>query len=188
MSTHCRRNCADLSGQTIQYRIRWVVLPEGGCYWQLATDNWQLLFSRNPSSSNRTRTAGTSVCGGSPAVSPSSSDNIAPDRPLSLPPHVRAQSASAPLAVPSCPDDRIVRSCPLQVQSSIPCPPALVPRPHAARSLAATAIPLQESAITSHAPSRFHTFTYFPRSGMSVPSACRTATVNRPNSMAMSPE
>jgi hypothetical protein len=52
-------------------------------------------FSRNQSSSSRTRTAGTSICSGSRAILTSSSGNIprgvAPrDRPISLPPHVHA--------------------------------------------------------------------------------------------------
>ena len=59
--------------------------------WRLSrTDNCVLsteysLFSRNPSSSNKTRTADTSTCIGSRATSSSSSDNIVPDLPLSTP-------------------------------------------------------------------------------------------------------
>lgn len=58
----------------------------------------------------------------------------------------------------------------------------------AARSLAASDVRLQQSAMISHAPSRFQTLTYFPRSVTRVPSALCRETVNRPSSIAISDE
>lgn len=59
---------------------------------------------------------------------------------------------------------------------------------YAARSFATCAVRLQQSARINHAPSRRHTFTYFPRSGITVPSALCTTTEKRPSSIAISPE
>ena len=65
-----------------------------------------LQSSKNLSRSNRIRIADIEVCIGSRAASPSSSDGIAPDQPLLLPPHVRAQHSScAPFVFPGCLDD-----------------------------------------------------------------------------------
>src|SRR5712671_4238042 len=47
---------------------------------------------------------------------------------------------------------------------------------------------LQQSAMINHAPSRRHTFRYFPRSATVVPFDWRIATEYRPVSIAMSPE
>src|SRR5581483_1858804 len=59
---------------------------------------------------------------------------------------------------------------------------------YAARSLTTAAVRLQQSPTISHAPNRRHTRTYFPRSGVIVPSDWCTSTENRPSSIAMSPE
>jgi hypothetical protein len=50
---------------------------------QSKINNQQLLFNKNPSSSNKTRTVDTSTCTGSRAISPSNSDSTAPDQPPS---------------------------------------------------------------------------------------------------------
>lgn len=59
---------------------------------------------------------------------------------------------------------------------------------YAARSLTACAVKFQQSAISNQAPSRRHTLTYFPRSGIMVPSAFLTRSEKRPSSIAISPE
>ena len=59
--------------------------------------------NKNPSSSNKTRTADTSVCSGSRAASPSSLDNIVPDRLPFLPPHARPVGRAFPVRLfPLC--------------------------------------------------------------------------------------
>ncbi len=57
---------------------------------------------------------------------------------------------------------------------------------HAANSR--TAVQLQQSAVMSQAPRRRQTFTYFPVSGVRVPSALWMTREKRPISIAMSPE
>jgi hypothetical protein len=67
-------------------------------------------FSRSPSSSNKTRTAHTSACSGSRAVSRNNSGSTAlgrveshSDRPVSIPPHGCVDSRPPAIAVHSCP-------------------------------------------------------------------------------------
>jgi hypothetical protein len=77
----------------------WALAPEV-CFFArrltLQIDHLTDFFNRNPSSSNKTRTADTSSCTGSPATWTNSSDNTAPDRPFSFPPHARSHALSAP--------------------------------------------------------------------------------------------
>jgi len=97
-------------------------------------------LSKNPSSSNRTRTADTSTCTGSPAASTSSSDNTAQDQPEFdqpdfhrsplLPPQARALSPPAPQSVPgSCPPTVPRAPAPCKCRSRFRSPQ---PSPHRA--------------------------------------------------------
>src|SRR5271166_5534709 len=141
-------------------------------------------LSRNPSSLNKTRTPDTSTCTGFPATSRSSSDNTAPDHPeFDLPEFdrtalVRPHSLPAGVTAGSClmSTDATRRSHPdasANLDSATPTPLEERPAAHsirpslwaiklghqAARSLTASGVRLQQSAISRQAPSRFHTFT-----------------------------
>jgi hypothetical protein len=61
------------------------------------------LFNRNPSNSNKIRTADTSICTGSRAALPNSLDNTDPDRLTWLPPHARARCLPVQIPVVPCP-------------------------------------------------------------------------------------
>src|SRR5580658_5867479 len=130
------------------------------------SETGSLLLNRNPSSSNKTRTAGTSTCTGFPAISPSSSDNTARgrpefvqpefvqpefvhhelDRPPSLPPHARAHFPPALTLFPrSCSPEPTPRPHVRHLQISIPRRTTLAPespRRSPLRSLPASGRPI----------------------------------------------
>src|SRR5579863_9172628 len=125
---------------------------------QSEIENLKSAISRSPSSSNKSRTADTSTCTGSRAILSNSSDNTVRGLPPSLPPQSGHRSPALALA------------------------PGPYSRSYAtARSLAVTALRLQQSAMTNHAPSLRQTFTYFPRSTSEVPSALCRVIEKRPS-------
>jgi len=164
-----------------------------------ATVNRELIadscFNKNQSNSNRTRTADNSSCTGSPLAAPSNSDNNSPRSPQPSRPSHRSQPGrdshfgQHPPSVHSCPPtlipplaagkckfrfrSRAAQTGQIPLQDRIGSPSG---RNQAAFAIAGMLL-FQQSATIIHAPSRRHTFTYFPRSATVVPSPCRIARV-----------